>query len=155
MNKEKSDFKKEALQKAVEKIAAYLSHRSHSEKELEEKLKSHFTPELRAEALKLAKQKKWIEDPYELAVRVKSQLDNKNKSWGYIKKHLQSKGLPLPDYDREKELEKIKNLLKKKKVVSLNYKENLKLKRFLSYRLFESELISQSLTEFRQGGTAL
>ena len=146
MEKENSD--NTLLQKAVGKIANYLSHRSHSEKELRDKLKSHFSSDLIDEALSEAKQKKWLEDPYELTIQVKNRLDNKNKSWGYIKKYLQSKGLPLPDYDKEKEMIKIKNLLIKKKTDGLDYNEILKLKRFLSYRLFEPDLISQALEAF-------
>ena len=137
--------KKTALQKVTAKIALYLTHRSHSEKELREKLKSHFESDLIDEALEEAKKKKWLEDPYELAWQVKNRLDNKNKSWSYIKKYLESKGLPLPDYDREKERMKIKNLLIKKKIKPLSYKEKLKIKSFLSHRLFEPELISQAV----------
>ena len=146
MEKEKSE--NTLLQKAVGKIANYLSCRSHSEKELRDKLKSHFSSDLIDEALSEAKQKKWLEDPYELTIQVKARLDSKNKSWGYIKKYLQSKGLPLPDYDREKELIKIKNLLIIKKIDALDYNESLKLKRFLSYRLFEPDLISQAIETF-------
>ena len=145
---EKENSENTLLQKAVGKIANYLSHRPHSEKELRDKLKPHFSSDLIDEALSAAKQKKWLEDPYELAAQVKYRLDNKNKSWGYIKKHLQSRGLPLPDYDKEKEMIKIKNLLIKRKTDGLDYNESLKLKRFLSYRLFEPDLISQAVEAF-------
>ena len=111
------------------------------------KLKSHFNPDIIGSAIQIAKQKKWLEDPHELAHQIKFRLDNKNKSWGYIKKYLQNKELPLPDYDREKEIEKIKSLLIKKKIKPLNYKEKLKIKSFLSYRLFEPDLISSALKE--------
>lgn len=143
-----SDSREELLKKALKKTADYLSRRSHSEKELRAKLKTHFPSDLIDEALQVAKQKKWIEDPYELAVQVKKRLDRKNKSWSYIKKYLQNKGLPPPDYDREKEKAKIKNLLiKKKPLKSRNLEEKIKMKQFLSYRMFELDLISSALEE--------
>ena len=151
---ENSD-RKSLLSEASAKIAHYLSRRSHSEKELRDKLKSHFASDLIEEAVETAKDKKWLEDPYELAVQVKSRLDEKNKSWRFISSYLKQKGLPLPDYDREIEKAKIKKLLEKKKQkVSKqdpeSFQENLKIKRFLSYRLFDPELISQVLEEITE-----
>jgi len=140
--------KKENLQKAIEKIANHLSRRSHSEKELRDKLRSHFPAILIDEAISEAKQKKWLQEPYELALQVKDKLDSKNKSWRYIKKYLESKGLPLPEYDRDQEILKIKKLLMKKTKGEKDVSNKLKLKSFLSYRLFEPSLISQVLESF-------
>ena len=57
----------EELEVAVKKIAYYLSFRSHSEKELKQKLSKKFSSALIEKSLKLAKEKKWLEEPLELS----------------------------------------------------------------------------------------
>ena len=101
------------LKNALKKIADYLSRRSHSEKELVVKLSKTFPLKIIRKALEQAKQNNWLETPQELSEKVMEKLNKKNKSWSYIKNYLYEKDLPLPSYDKEKELIKAKNLLKK------------------------------------------
>ena len=131
---------------ALDKIAQYLSRRSHSKKELKQKLSRFFSSSVIEQALAQAEQKKWLENPMEISLKTAKNLHNKKKSWAYIKQYLQQKGLPLPEYDPEKEKEKIKQLLSKKKVgLSSSFNDRQKLKRFLAYRGFESQLINEIL----------
>ena len=136
------------LQKALDKMAQYLSRRSHSKKELEQKLSRFFSSSVIKEALDQAQQKKWLEEPREISLKVANKLHSKKKSWAYIKKYLRQKDLPLPEYDPEKEKEKIKQILIKKKAgLSSSFEDRQKLKRFLAYRAFDSSLVEESLKE--------
>ena len=139
-------MEEEKLKQALEKIAQYLSRRSHSKKELEQKLRRFFPIAIIETALDQAEKKKWLEEPMEIALKTAESLHNKKKSWAYIKRYLQKKELPLPEYDREKEKEKIKKLLvKKKELLEASHKN--KLKQFLAYKAFEASLIEESLEE--------
>ena len=131
------------FKKALQKTAQLLSQRSYSEKELKQKLALQFPLDSIKQTVALAKQKKWLEDPEDLALQITNNLHRKNKSWTYIKKYLQNKDLPLPDYDKSRELSKAKNLVKKKfpHFDKTSDKEKLKIQQFLAYRLFEKSLI--------------
>ena len=135
------------FKKAVKKIADYLSRRSYSEAELKLKLSKTFSLEIIERALRQAKQNHWLEDAQELSKRVAENLHKKNKSWKYIKNYLFKKDLPLPPYDREKELIKAESLLTKKeaslKNLSLDKKRKLQL--FLAYRGFEENIVREIL----------
>lgn len=135
------------LKQALKKIADYLSQRSHSEKELGLKLSKKFPPDVIEQALEKAKQDKWLECPMELSEKVTTQLNEKNKSWSYIKNYLREKDLPTPNYDREKELSKARNLLTKKYVLfkELSYEKKIKMKQFLAYRGFEKSIADELL----------
>ena len=137
------------LKQALQKIAQYLSFRSHSEKELRQKLSKNFSANLIEKSLELAKQKSWLEEPLEIAKKTAKKLHQKNKSWAYIKKYLQEKSLPLPEYDENKEKEKLKRILTKKqfKLTELSYKEKLQIKQFLAYRSFEPHIVEELLKE--------
>jgi len=134
------------LKKALKKIADYLSRRSHTEKELLIKLSKTFPLEIIKNALKEAKQKKWMESPQELSEKLVENLHKKNKSWNYIKNYFGEKDLPLPLYNREKELIKAKNLLKKYGLLkNLSSEAKSKIKQFLGYRNFEEEIADELL----------
>ena len=137
----------EELQRALKKIAHYLSFRSHSEKELKQKLSKNFSSLLIEKSLKLAKEKKWLEEPLELSEKTAQMLHKKNKSWTYIKAYLRDKELPLPSYNREKELEKAEALLNKL-LREESKKTHLQLKRFLANRGFEIGIVETVLKEF-------
>lgn len=140
---------------ALKKIADCLSRRSHSEKELLNKLSKKFPLAVARQALEKAKKNQWLESPLELSERTVAELHNKNKSWAYIRTYLKQKDLPLPSFDHERELLKAQNLLLKKqrslKAVSsvelrdLPFKEKAKLKQFLSYRGFEKSIADELL----------
>ena len=140
---------KEALQKAVKKLAVYLSHRSHSEKELKVKLSKNFPESIVLQALETAKANHWLETEEELSQKLLRVLDDKNKSWSYIKSYFFKKALPLPAYDREKERDKAKALLFHKfgDLKSLSFKQKMKCRQFLSYRGFEEGLLEELLEE--------
>ena len=140
---------KEKAQKAVKKIADYLGRRSHSEKELQVKLSKHFSEEIVEKALETAKENHWLETEEELSQKLLITLNQKNKSWSYIKSYFFKKGLPIPEYDREKEMEKAKRLLYHNfgDLQNLSFKEKLKCRQFLSYRGFEEELLEELLEE--------
>ena len=135
------------LKQAIKKIAGYLSRRPHSEKELSLKLSKTFSLEIIEQALKTAKQNQWLEAEKELAENTVAYLNDKNKSWNYIKNYLSEKSIPLTEYDRERELSKAKNLLEKKQgaLKNLSYKEKIQLKQFLFYRGFEESIVDDLL----------
>ena len=137
------------FKKALQKTAQLLSQRSYSEKELKQKLAPQFPLDTIKQIAALAKQKKWLEDPEELALQTANNLHRKNKSWTYIKKYLQNKDLPLPGYDKSMELSKAKNLVKKKfpHFDKISDKEKLKIQQFLASRLFEKSLIYEIIEE--------
>lgn len=131
------------LKKALKKMADYLSRRSHSEKELVLKLSKTFSLNVIEKALEKARQNHWLETAQELSEKISSNLHKKNKSWNYIKNYLYERELPLPGYDREKEVKKAKNLLikKYKSLEKLSSEEKKKLKQFLAYRGFEETVV--------------
>ncbi|MCZ0933260.1 MAG: hypothetical protein OXJ52_08935 [Oligoflexia bacterium] len=133
---------KELLSQALKKIAQYLNFRSHSQKELKQKLSNKFPTTLIEKALNQARQKNWLEDPLELSQKTAERLQEKNKSWGYIQDYLKHKELPLPPYNREKELEKARKLLQKQ---SFSQKNQLQMKQFLANRSFETDIIDEAL----------
>ena len=133
--------------KALKKIADHLSRRSHSEKELVLKLSKTFPLNVIEKAIGKAKQNHWLETAQELSEKVSTKLHKKNKSWNYIKNYLCERELPLPDYDREKEVKKAKALLMKKykSLEKLSSEEKRKLKQFLAYRGFEEAVVQDIL----------
>lgn len=138
---------KEQSKRAIKKLADYLSLRSHSEQELRVKLSKHFSEDIVEEALETAKEKHWLEVEEELSKKLLLSLNQKNKSWSYIKSYFSKKGLPLPDYDREGEIDKAKKLLIQKfgDLQSLSFEKKIKCKQFLSYRGFEESLLEDIL----------
>ena len=136
----------ELLKQALQKIAKYLSFRSHSEKELKQKLSKNFPANTIEKALDQAKQKNWLESPLELSHKTTEKLHQKNKSWLYIKAYLKDKELPLPSYNREKELEKSRKLLQKF-LQDKPKKNQLQMKQFLANRLFETDIINEVVEE--------
>ncbi len=141
MSEEQALFKK-----ALKKIADSLSRRSHSKKELALKLSKMFSAEIIEKALERAEQNGWLESPQELSQKTANSLHKKNKSWSYIKNYLNTKDLPLPPYDREQELVKAGNLLKKYgPLKDWPFEKKAKLKQFLSYRGFEEEIADDLL----------
>ena len=142
MSDEQLEFKR-----ALKKIADYLSRRAHSEKEIFLKLSKKFSSNIVEQAIKTAKDKCWFEKPEELSSKTVENLHKKNKSWNYIKAYLREKELPLPEYSREKELEKAKKLLLKKQssLENISFEEKIKLKQFLAYRGFEQEIMRELL----------
>jgi len=100
---------------AITWVQDYLSRRPHSEKELLEKLlKKGFDRGLALEAIALARERKWLESPEELSEKVYTEWDKKNKSHAWITQYLDEKGLPSPDYDQRREIEKATYQLRKK-----------------------------------------
>lgn len=107
-------------------VQDYLSRRSHSEKELLEKLaKKDFKSEVAQEALAYAKKRGWMEDPLELSEKVYQSWDRKNKSHIWIKGYLEEKGLPEQDKNFSREIEKALYHLEKKfgRIDNDNYKK--------------------------------
>jgi SOS response regulatory protein OraA/RecX len=110
-----TEKKKKKEKAAVTWVQDYLSRRSHSEKELLEKLlKKDFDKETALEAIAFAREQRWLESPEELAQKVYLEWDKKNKSHAWITQYLDEKGLPSLDYDQRREIEKATYQLRKK-----------------------------------------
>ena len=133
----------EELKRILKKLADYLSRRSHSKKELRLKLSKKFSLKLIDQALEKAKRNNWLETEEELSEKLVASLHKKNKSWNYIKNYFYEKDLPLPPYEREKELEKATNLVSRKfgSLKELSFEQKTKLKQFLAYRGFEKTIV--------------
>jgi regulatory protein len=125
---------------AITKLMDYLARRSHSERELRDKLSEKFTEQEVEDALTYAQEQNWLEDPVELSQRVSAQLHQKNKGHLYISHYLQKKG--LPPVDRQPELE-----YKKAQDIAEAYQDlnREKLARKLHSRGFDNETIWQVL----------
>ena len=133
--------------KALLKIADLLSLRSHSRKELSNKLSAKFPQEAIEEALIKAEKNNWLEPPLQLAQKTVSALNAKNKSHAYIKVYLKKKGLPEAPLDTDIEKFKAQRLLLKKtkgREISTT-KEKLKLKAFLLQRRFDLSIVNDLL----------
>ena len=132
----------------LEKIKTYLSYRAHSEYELKLKLKK-FDEVSVEKALKLAREKKWLINPEELAGRLAGQLHKKKKGWLFIQSALKKKKLPLISKQEDLEEEKCRWWLAKK----LNPAEDLsqdtikKMYHFLIYRGFEGATAKKVIHE--------
>ncbi len=142
MEDQNSEFKK-----ALRNTSSILSKRLHSLKELKQKLSLKYSTKTVAQVLKVAQEKKWLESEEILSKQITTTLHKKNKSWHYIKNHLEKKGLPLPEYNKEKEIEKSRQWLLKKflKIEFDNLEDLQKARQFLLYRGFEKEIIREVL----------
>lgn len=100
---------------ALEKIVDYLSVRDHSENEIRNKLTlKEFEHEEIEEAIDLAQEQGFIQEPSTLSETVSDQLNRKHKGILYINQYLQSKGLPCVLADWELEFQKAKELIFKR-----------------------------------------
>jgi regulatory protein len=148
---EKSDSKREALERAMQFIAM----RDHSEQELKRKLNRKFTPEAVQNAIENMKEQNWITDPETLAQRVTDTLHRKKKGHLYIKNYLRKIGLKETARNSEIEIQKAQKILEKKfpkvedghkydrlsKSRDESRKRTQKMIRFLSSRGFDSEIV--------------
>lgn len=138
--------------KLFEKLTVYLSQRTHSEYELKCKLIKTFNEEAVDKAILLAKEKKWLSDPEDIALQLSEELHRKKKGWLFIQAALKKKGLPSVQKKEEREEEKCRWWLEKKfshlqnpSAVNLQ-----KMYRFLSYRGFEESLIKKMVYKHTQ-----
>lgn len=147
MNKNKDE------KKILEKLTTYLSQRTHSEYELKCKLIKSFSKQEVEKALQLAKEKKWLPEPEDIALQLSEELHRKKKGWLFIQAALKKKGLPVVKKKEEQEEEKCQWWLKKKFNHLQNPSEvNLqKMYRFLSHRGFEEALIKKVVYKYTQG----
>lgn len=134
---------------AFDKILVYLGQRDHSEKELRKKLSRYYEKEEIDKALDQALQGKYLVEPAELSRRETARLHRKNRGALWISKQLKAKGLPPTPHDPDLELEKARDLLKRKFPRGMiKSRDNLmKAKRFLAYRGFDSSTIRKALNE--------
>ena len=139
--------------KLLEKLTIYLSQRTHSEYELKRKLIKIFDEQEVEKAIQLAKEKKWLSDPEDIALQLSEELHKKKKGWLFIQAALKKKGLPTVEKKEEREEEKCLWWLKKKFNPLQNPSEvNLqKMYRFLSYRGFEQNLIKKVVYKYTHG----
>lgn len=98
---------------ARKKIMDYLARRSHSELELREKLSKNYDSSDVEEALRFARENKWLENPEELAAKVAETLARKGKGRHYISAYLRKKGLPEVQNNRENEIARALSLVEK------------------------------------------
>ena len=132
-------------------VQDYLSRRSHSEKELLQKLlKKDFDQETALKAIAYAKERRWLESPEELSEKVYLEWDRKNKSHTWICTYLSEKDRPAPAPDQRREIEKATYQLRKKfgTINKANYEKagaNLASKGF-DYSAFKEA--AQNLKEF-------
>lgn len=129
---------------ANQTVMDLLSRRDHSEKELKQKLaKREFSNEEIENALKAAKDHRWLGQPEEIAERFAEELHRKNKGIHFINGFLREKGLPPVSRDENLELEKARSLVKAKypRLSNFTREEKLKVMRFLTSRGFDSSTI--------------
>lgn len=139
----------DSLNQALKKLADYLARRSYTKKELQIKLSRIFSQDLVTQALKKAQDNCWLESDQDLSQKLLSNLNQKQKSWNYIKQYFYKKGLTLPKYDQDQEIKKAKYWINKKyldtKTRSKECKQ--KCKQLLAYKQFELDVIISALDE--------
>ncbi len=128
----------------------YLARRDHSEKELVTKLSQrgyHF--EEIQKGLDYVRNRGWLFPADELALKYTESLHQKGKSFQYIRKQLLQKGLPVPSYDLEREVEKVHEHLQKKFPSSTGYSWQQKedILRYLKNRAFDDTCIRKAIDE--------
>ena len=128
---------------ALEKMADLLARKEHSEQELRRKLSLQFEPDEVEDAIQLAKDKKFLLPPEELAGRVADRLSRKGKGAGFINQHLEAKGLPPVATDLSEEVRKGLELVATKlaKQGPFDYEEQRKIERLLAARGFAEETV--------------
>ena len=141
MNKQKKFSEK----KIIDKLQTYIRYRTHSEYELECKLKKHFNTQDVSQALHLAKKQKWIPEPEEIANQLVNELNRKKRGWIFIQAVLKKKHLPAPQRQEALEEKKCRWWLEKKfsKIQDPPNDIIQKMHRFLSYRGFETSIIKK------------
>lgn len=122
------------------KAMDFLARRDHSEQELIEKLRRHYTDEEITPALKEMKQRGWLLPPEELSAKVAENLHNKQKGYLYICHYLRKKGLPPVEKDPDRELEKAYQILEQKGPVEVSRQKMVSL---LKNRGFDTETIGR------------
>lgn len=133
--------------KAREKIMDLLARRDHSELELRRKLAPHYDATEVEDAIRFAKESKWMRPPEELAATVAEQLDRRGKGAGYIQRFLRSKGLPGVAADSENELHKALDLIeiRLRLMPPFAYDDYARIARLLKNRGFNDETIRHAL----------
>lgn len=141
-------------QKIKKKIMDLLARRDHSEKELRQKLREKFEDfDAIEKAITFVKDRNWLGDPQKLAEQMANMLHRKNKGVRYIQNYLKQKGLPMPSFNEDLELEKAKDLINKKFKTNDRSKATLmKKSRYLQSRGFNNEIISKII--FTQGDSS-
>jgi regulatory protein len=156
---------------AQNKMMELFARRDHSEYELREKLKNAFLFALPEEfedsraiieasilpaiegAVALARERGWLKDDGELAIKMAATLHERKKGIGYINHYLEAKGLPEVGADPDLELEKALALVKNKvsDLSGISSEEKTKtqarLARFLAARGFDSETVRKVIYE--------
>ncbi|MAE74127.1 MAG: RecX family transcriptional regulator [Bdellovibrionaceae bacterium] len=137
----------ENYEKAISKIADYVSRRDHSERELRDKLLRKFDSELVEQVIARAHELDWIPSPEALAKKVAAELDRKNKGYLYIQNYLRQKGLPSVPSDSQVELQKATDLVERKfgELPIEDHQARQKAWQFLASRGFLSETVREIL----------
>jgi SOS response regulatory protein OraA/RecX len=129
---------------ALDKIASFLARRDYSSYELEQRLKrAKYDLEEIREALEVARDKRWILPPEELAKKVAKSLHRKGKSTRYISMYLKKLKLPAVNADKEEEIKKALELvLKRLKIQApFSYEQKQKILQFLRNRSYDEACI--------------
>ena len=125
-----------------------LAKRDYSEKELRERLERNdkYLQETVEQVIEDAWKNNWLLPPEELAQRVARRLHEKLKGHMYISHYLRQKGLPEVDFDEELEAEKAAEIIARKyNNQTEDFKDQVKIKRFLASRGFFGSTIQQVL----------
>lgn len=125
-----------------------LAKRDYSEKELRERLERNdkYLQETVEQVIEDAWKNNWLLPPEELAQRVARRLHEKLKGHMYISHYLRQKGLPEVDFDEDLEAEKAAEIIARKyKNQTQDFKDQVKIKRFLASRGFFGSTIQQVL----------
>jgi regulatory protein len=135
--------------KAREKVMDLLARRDHSELELKRKLSAHYSQDEIADAIEYAKENKWMKAPQELAETVARQLGRRGKGAQYIRRYLQSRGLPGVSKDVEEEHRKALEFIEMKldRTPPFAYDEQAKIARLLKNRGYDDATIRKVIHE--------
>lgn len=140
--------KNKELTRARKYVMYLLAKRDYSEKELRERLERNdkYQQETVEQVIEDAWKNKWLLPPEELAQKVARHLHEKLKGHLYIVQYLRKKGLPAVEMDEELEADKASEIVARKyKNQTEDFKDRVKIQRFLASRGFLSPTIQQVL----------
>ncbi len=141
--------RRQPRKRAREKVMDLLARRDHSELELKRKLSPSYEAAEVEDAIRFAKDNRWMRPPEELARAVADQLGRRGKGARYIQRFLRGKGLPAVRGDAEGERARALELvrLRLRREPPFEFEEHAKIARLLKNRGYDDETIRRVIHE--------
>jgi SOS response regulatory protein OraA/RecX len=139
--------KSPSAEKAYNSLLRRITRRDLSEKEIWQKLSPYYTDEAVTVAVAKAKDYDLLKPEMVLAQRWAEDLNRRGKGEMYIRNSLKNRGLPVPELDKNLEIDKCRSQIEKKwgQETKFTFEERAKVFRYLTNRGFQPETIKKAL----------